>query len=39
MEVGGYRDESRWADIQDAMVDGMVRLEQALRPYIAQLPV
>lgn len=39
MELGGYRDESRWPEIQDAMVDGMVRLEQALRPYIPQLPV
>jgi hypothetical protein len=38
-ETGGYRDESRWPEIQDAMVDGMVRLEQALRPYITQLPV
>lgn len=39
MDVGGYRDESRWPEIQEAMVGGMIRLEQALRPYFAQLPV
>jgi hypothetical protein len=39
MALGGYRDESRWSEIQDAMVDGMVRLERALRPHVAKLPV
>jgi hypothetical protein len=39
MALGGYRDESRWSEIQDAMVDGMVRLERALRSHIAKLPV
>jgi hypothetical protein len=33
--AGGYRDEeSKWPTIQDAIIDGMVRLEQALRPFI-----
>ncbi|WP_261344449.1 DUF4268 domain-containing protein [Tautonia plasticadhaerens] len=36
--LGGYRsDESRWPEIQDAMIDGMVRLERALKPQIAAL--
>jgi hypothetical protein len=34
---GGYRsDESKWPEIQDAMVDAMIRLEQAVRPEIAK---
>jgi len=37
-ETGGYRDdEVKWPEIQDAMIDAMVRLEQALRPHIAKL--
>ena len=36
--LGGYRDdEERWPDIQDAMIDGMIRLEAALRPHIDRL--
>ncbi len=36
--LGGYRDEeSKWPSIQDAMIDAMVRLENALRPCIAKL--
>jgi hypothetical protein len=36
--VGGYRsDESKWAAIQDAMIDTMVRLEKALAPHLAKL--
>jgi hypothetical protein len=31
---GGYRDEERWPSIQEHMVDAMVRLEKALRPYL-----
>ncbi len=37
--LGGYRDEAKWAEIQDAMIDGMIRLEKALRPHIARLQV
>ena len=38
--LGGYRDnEEEWPEIQDAMIDGMIRLEAALRPYIGQLQV
>ncbi len=37
---GGYRDdEDAWSAIQDRMIDSMTRLETALRPFIARLPV
>ena len=37
--LGGYRgDEERWPEIQDAMIDGMIRLEAALKPHIDRLP-
>lgn len=36
--LGGYRDGDRWAEVQDAMIDAMIRLEAALGPYIKQLP-
>jgi hypothetical protein len=36
--LGGWRsDESKWPEVQDAMIDGMVRLEKALKPQIASL--
>jgi hypothetical protein len=36
--LGGWRsEESKWPEIQDAMIDGMVRLEKALKPQIANL--
>ena len=37
--VGGYSDEDLWPVIFEAMVDGMVRLEKALKPQIARLPI
>ncbi len=38
--LGGYRDdEESWSEIQDAMIDGMIRLEAAFRPHIDRLPV
>lgn len=39
LTVGGYRDEERWPAIFEAMVDAMVRLERALKPYIQQLAI
>ena len=37
--LGGYRDdEEEWSEIQDAMIDGMIRLETAFRPHIDKLP-
>lgn len=38
MEVGGWKDEDRWPQIQEEMVDAMVALERALAPEIARLP-
>jgi hypothetical protein len=36
--VGGYRsDDSKWPEIQDAMIEAMVRLERALIPHLAKL--
>lgn len=37
IEVGGYRDEPKWREVQDAMIDAMVRLERALKPHIERL--
>jgi len=39
IDLGGLRDEDKWPELQDAMIDAMVRLEGALRPHIAQLSV
>jgi hypothetical protein len=36
--AGGWRsDEAKWPAIQDAMIDAMVRLENALSPHLAKL--
>jgi hypothetical protein len=36
--AGGYRtDQAKWPDIQDAMIDAMIRLEKTLAPYLAKL--
>jgi hypothetical protein len=32
-------DEDNWAQVQDAMIGSMIRLEHALRPFISKLPV
>jgi hypothetical protein len=37
LALGGYRDEDRWPEIQEAMIDAMVRLEKALKPRIRRL--
>lgn len=39
METAGYRDEAKWPEAHEEMVDAMVRLEKALRPFIEQLQV
>ena len=40
IDLGGYRDErSEWPEIQDAMIDAMIRLEKALRPHIDALEI
>ncbi len=39
-ENGGYRDEEdKWPNIQDELIDGMIRLSKALSPYIRKLDV
>ena len=37
VEQGSYRDEERWSEIQDAMIDAMIRMEKALRPHLSRL--
>jgi len=39
IDLGGYRDESKWDEIQESMVDAMIRLEEALRPHVNTLKV
>jgi hypothetical protein len=36
---GGYRDEERWPEIQATMIDAMIRLERALKPYIDRVAI
>lgn len=37
IDLGGYGDEEKWPEIQEAMIDAMIRLEKAIGPYIAKL--
>ena len=38
--LGGYRDdEEKWPQIHEAMVDAMIRLEKALKPYIKAIKI
>jgi hypothetical protein len=38
ISIGGYKtDESRWPEIQDAMIDAMIRLEKALASQLEAL--
>jgi len=37
IDIGGYADESRWAEVQEAMMDAMIRLDKAFSPYIRKL--
>lgn len=39
LELGGFRDEAKWPEIQDEMIDTMIRLEKALKPHIAKLKI
>lgn len=40
MTLGGYRnDEEQWPKIHEAMVDAMIRLEKALKPYIKAIKI
>jgi hypothetical protein len=37
-KIGGIEDENKWPAIQNDLVDRLIRLEKALRPYLASLP-
>ena len=37
LDIGGYRDPEKWGSVQDAMIDAMIRLEKAIRPFIVKL--
>jgi hypothetical protein len=37
IDLGGYRDEPEWPEVHEAMIETMIRLEKALRPYISAL--
>jgi len=36
-DQAGYRDQPEWPALQDTLIDAMIRLERALRPYINAL--
>lgn len=36
---GGYQDEEAWPHLQDEMIDNMIRLSEALNPYIQSLDI
>ena len=38
LSLGGYLDGEKWSEIQDTMIDAMIRLEAAFRPHIDRLP-
>jgi hypothetical protein len=37
-KIGGIENEDRWPAIQNDLVNRMIRLEKAIRPYLASLP-
>ena len=37
IDIGGYADEEKWPQIDDAAVTAMIRLEKALRPFLSRL--
>ena len=39
ISLGGLRHEPMWGRIQDALIDAMIRLEKAFKPYISKLPL
>ncbi|WP_286858462.1 DUF4268 domain-containing protein [Methanosaeta sp. UBA356] len=40
LNIGGYRDENtKWSEIQNAMIDTMIRLDIALKPHIDELKI
>ncbi|MGB2842920.1 MAG: DUF4268 domain-containing protein [Halobacteriota archaeon] len=39
IEIGGYRDEDKWPEVHEAMIDAMCRLEKSLKPHISRLKI
>jgi hypothetical protein len=39
ISIGGYLDGEKWSQIQDAMIDAMIRLDKALKPHIDELRI
>lgn len=39
LTIGGLEDQDRWPQIQDAMIEAMIRLERAFRPEIQRLQI
>lgn len=37
LEIGGYKDEEKWPEVHEALIETMIRFEGALRPYIDEL--
>jgi hypothetical protein len=38
IKAGGLLDETKWDDIENEMIDKVIRLEKAVRPHIKNLP-
>jgi hypothetical protein len=38
-DIGGYRDDDKWPEVHEAMIDAMCRLEKSLKPYISKLKI
>ena len=39
IELGGYRDDDKWPEVHEAMIDAMCRLEKSLKPHILKLKI
>ena len=39
LAIGGYRDKEKWPEIHDQMIDAMIRLERALKPFIMKINI
>ena len=37
IRTAGYADDESWPELQDEMIDAMIRLEKALRPHVSRL--
>jgi len=39
LNIGGLRDREKWPEMQEAMIDAMIRLSKALGPKIKRLRI